>query len=129
MFNTTYKHLEDPVKLAGLSLVQWTQILACVIAAYGVSKLLPLPGTWSLSIAVTICGMPAAAAMVAMQADFDVTAYMRAVFRWYRRRTTHQPGANPNQAPVGYHVAALDAPTFAESPVPVFDVRPDELWK
>jgi hypothetical protein len=128
MFNITYKHLEDPVKLAGLSLLQWAQLLVCVIAAYGLSKLLPLPDQWALSVAVTFCGMPAAAAVVAMQADFDVAAYVGAVLRWYRHRSTYQAGANPNDLPAGYHVATPASVPATEAAAAVFDLRPDELW-
>jgi len=102
--NTTYKHLDDPIRLAGLSLMQWAQLLACMLAAYATSKLLPLPGEWALSVSITLCGLPAAAAMVAMSADFDVAAYTLAAIRWYRHRTRYLPGTDPDKLPTGYHV-------------------------
>ena len=80
----TYKHLEDRIRLGGLTLGQWTQLLACALAAYALSTLLPLPGSWSLSVAVTVCGLPAAGAIAFMSADFDVVGLARAALRWRR---------------------------------------------
>jgi hypothetical protein len=80
----TYKHLEDRIRLGGLSLRQWAQLLVCAVAAYALSTLLPLPGSWSVSVAVTACGLPAAGAIAFMSADFDVVAWMRAAVRWRR---------------------------------------------
>jgi hypothetical protein len=127
MLNVTYKHLQAPVKLGWLSLVQWTQLVVCAAVAYGVSKLLPLPGQWSLSVAITICGAPAAAAMVAMQADFDVVAFSRAALRWYRRRRHYLPGTDPDATPAGYHLLAPEQvhdPATSAAAV----LRPDALW-
>jgi hypothetical protein len=80
----TYKHLEDRIRLGGLSLRQWAQLLVCAVAAYSLSRLLPLPGSWSVSIAVTVCGLPAAGAIAFMSADFDVIAWMRVALQWRR---------------------------------------------
>jgi hypothetical protein len=78
----TYKHLEDRIRLGGLALGQWAQLLACGVAAYVLSTLLPLPGSWSVSVAVTVCGLPAAGAITFMSADFDVVGWARAAVRW-----------------------------------------------
>jgi hypothetical protein len=78
----TYRHLEDRIRLGGLRLGQWTQLLVCGLAAYALSRLLPLPGSWSLSVAVTVCGLPAAGAIAFMSADFDVLGWGRAAVRW-----------------------------------------------
>jgi hypothetical protein len=76
VLHPTYQHLEDRIRLAGLTLLQWAQLFVCAMAAFGLSKLLPLPGSWSLSVAVTVCGLPAAAAISFMQADFDVRRWL-----------------------------------------------------
>jgi hypothetical protein len=88
----TYKHLEDRIRLGGLTLGQWTQLLVCGLAAYALSTLLPLPASWSVSVAVTICGLPAACAIAFMSADFDVLGGVRAAVRW-RRAPMVYPGA------------------------------------
>ena len=64
----TYKHLEDRIRLCGLTLGQWTQLLTCGLAAYALSTALPLPGSSSLSVAVTVCGLPAAGAVALSRA-------------------------------------------------------------
>ncbi len=76
VLHPTYQHLEDRIRLAGLSLLQWAQLFVCAVGAFGLSKLLPLPGSWALSIAVTICGLPAAATIAFMQADFDIRRWL-----------------------------------------------------
>jgi hypothetical protein len=80
----TYKHLEDRIRLGGLALGQWTQLVVCGLAAYALSTLLPLPGSWSVSVAVTVCGLPAACAVAFMSADFDVLQLVRSALRWKR---------------------------------------------
>ena len=104
MLNPTYKHLEEPVKLAGLSYWQWVQLMALIGLAYAISKLLPLPGQWGLSIAITVCGMPAIAAIVAMEVDFDVVGYLRAAIKWLRVRTRHEAGADRDAPSPGYRL-------------------------
>lgn len=76
VLHPTYQHLEDRIRLAGPSLLQWAQLFVCAIGAFGLSKLLPLPGSWSLSLAITVCGLPAAAAIAFMQADFDIRRWL-----------------------------------------------------
>jgi hypothetical protein len=92
----TYQHLEDRIRLAGLSLLQWAQLCVCALAAFGLSKLLPLPGSWSVSVAVTICGLPAAAAIAFMQADFDVRRWLLDAVAF--RRTPRHFAAAPAAA-------------------------------
>ena len=116
----TYKHLEDRIRLGGLTVGQWTQLLVCGLAAYALSNLLPLPGSWSLSVAVTVCGLPAAGAIAFMSADFDVLGWGRAVVSWQRTHK-HFPGA------VRIDATAGDAAVVAGSGrAAAFD--PESLW-
>ena len=80
----TYRHLEDRIRLGGLTLGQWSQLVVCGLTAYALSTLLPLPGSWSVSVAVTVCGLPAACAVAFMSADFDVLGLVRSAARWQR---------------------------------------------
>lgn len=129
MLNITYKHLQDPIKLGWFSLAQWAQLAVCGLLAYGVSTILPLPDMWSLSVAITICGSPAAAAMVAMQADFDVFAFALAAVRWTRRRRHYLPGTDPAITPAGYRLIAPQALEPAEARVSAtVALRPEDLW-
>jgi hypothetical protein len=92
VFHPTYQHLEDRIRLAGLSLLQWAQLFVCAVAAFGLSKLLPLPGSWAVSAAVTICGLPAAAAIAFMQADFDVRRWLLDAVGFLRGPRRFAPG-------------------------------------
>jgi hypothetical protein len=38
VLHPTYQHLEDRIRLAGLSLLQWAQLFACAIVAFGPIK-------------------------------------------------------------------------------------------
>src|SRR4051794_40217222 len=96
----TYKHLEDCIRLGGLSLSQWAQLTVCALAAYALSRVLPLPGSWSVSVAVTLCGLPAAAAMAAMQHDFDLVVWARAAARFARSPRVYV-GSQPQAVDVG----------------------------
>jgi hypothetical protein len=115
--HTTYKHLEDRIRLGGLTLGQWIQLLVCGLAAYALSTLLPLPGSWSVSVAVTVCGLPAAGAIAFMSADFDVLAWGRAGVRWWR-----SPKRFAGTARVYGTVGDMPASGRSAS-VPAFDVE------
>src|SRR4051812_12605468 len=104
MLHPTYKHLEDRIRLAGLSLWQWAQLFVCAVAAWGFSRVLPLPGSWSLSVAVTLCGLPAAAAIAFMHADFDVRVWVTDAVGFPLRSATFQAGAAARTPITGYVV-------------------------
>lgn len=109
MLHPTYQHLEDRIRLAGLSLLQWTQLFVCAVAAFGVSKLLPLPGSWSVSVAVTVCGLPAAAAVAFMQADFDVRRWLLDAVGFRRGPRRFAPGFRDcHRRAIGSEVAPAD---------------------
>lgn len=91
----TYKHLEARIRLAGLTVGQWAQLLASAVAAYGLAHVLPLPGSWSVSVAVTVCGLPAATAIAVMQHDFDVVVWLRAAVRFVRAPERYRAGVRP----------------------------------
>jgi hypothetical protein len=108
MLHPTYQHLEDRIRLAGLSLLQWAQLFACAVAAFGLSKLLPLPGSWSVSVAVTVCGLPAAAAVAFMQADFDVRRWLLDAVGFRREPRRFAPGVAEDDAGAGQSFTSRD---------------------
>jgi len=118
--NPTYKHLQAHIKLGGFTIWQWAQLVACACLAFALQSVLPLPGSWSLSVAITLAGLPAAAAIGAMSMDFDVLAYTRAWVRWSRRRGRRwAPGHNPHAPAPGYVIH----PTVPPSPAPARQPR------
>ena len=131
--NPTYKYLQAQIKLGAFTLWQWTQLVLCACLAFAIQTILPLPGSWSLSVAITLAGLPAAAAIGAMSMDFDVLAYTRAWVRWTRRRGRRwQPGHNPRTPTSGYVVQPPD-PGSSASPRPAHWGRPptntiEDVW-
>jgi hypothetical protein len=122
VFHPTYQHLEDRIRLAGLSLLQWAQLFVCAVAAFGLSKLLPLPGSWSVSVAVTVCGLPAAAAIAFMQADFDVPRWLLDAVEFRRGPRRFAPGFHH----ADHHVTPSVAPDGGPAALERFDV--ERLW-
>jgi hypothetical protein len=47
--------------------MQWAQLVVCAIGAFGLSKLLPLPGLWAVSVAITVYGLENAAVQLGVQ--------------------------------------------------------------
>lgn len=112
MQHSTYKHLEDRIKLSGLTLGQWALLFVGAITAYGVSKLVPLPGVWPLSLAITVVGIPLSLALAASLSDFSVWALLLAIWRYRRHAQTFLPGIAPDANCPGYVVALPEeAPT------------------
>ncbi len=115
--NPTYKYLQAPIKIAGFTIWQWCQLVLCACLAFAIQSVLPLPGSWSLSIAITLAGLPAAAAIGAMSLDFDVVAYIRAWVRWARRRQRRwAPGQRPDGRFTGYRIQDDSTPVGAAQP-------------
>ena len=122
MLHPTYQHLEDRIRLAGLSLLQWAQLFVCAVAAFGLSKLLPFPGSWSVSVAVTVCGLPAAAAIAFMQADFDVPRWLLDAAGFHRAPRRYAPGFDDGDGRAAAPVMREGGPRAPER----FDV--EQLW-
>lgn len=127
MLHPTYQHLEDRIRLAGLSLLQWAQLFACAIAAFGLSKVLPLPGSWSLSTAVTVCGLPAAAAIAFMQADFDIRRWLLDAATFRRAPRRFAAGFHDGDRRVAAHNAVVKHPV-APIPAPREPFELEQLW-
>src|SRR5687768_17085829 len=104
MFHPTYKRIEDGIRLAGLTLPQWAGLFAAAIVAYLLSGRLPLPGTWGLSVAITVVGVPVAAVLVLAQAEFSAWTLLAAVWRFRRGARRYRPGVDSADPRPGYRV-------------------------
>jgi hypothetical protein len=107
LIHPTYRHLERSIRLAGLSLAQWAQLVTAGAVAYALAQHLPFGGTYSVSVAVTVAGVPVAAAVAAGSGGVRPLALLVATVRWRGTAKLHLPGVAASAPPAGYR---LDAP-------------------
>jgi hypothetical protein len=102
--NETYKHLEDPLRLSGLTLGQYaamggTTLVAIVFGLY----ISPLPAGVTLAVSMFMAGLPIALSYAVSGFDVKMTETLSALWRWAREAKHYLPGAG--EPPVGYVVA------------------------
>ena len=106
LIHPTYRHLDRPIRLGGLTPVQWAQLVASGAAAWLLAKVLPFGSTYDLSVAVTIAGIPAAASLAAGTGSGHPFAQIRAVLTWRRRARLYVPCATTaDVAAKGYRLS------------------------
>jgi hypothetical protein len=123
--NSAYKHLETRLRIGELTLGQWAGIVAglAVAIAWGM-YLSPFPSYVSLFTSVYIGGLPAMAAWLASQADFDLWQHLAAAARWRRRSHVFLAGAGSTAT--GYVVVPAPARAAATAATPDLDL--EALW-
>jgi hypothetical protein len=128
MVNPTYKHLDAKMRLGGLRLGQWLQLVVAVgfAALFGI-YISPLPIGPTIAISVFAAGLPVAVSFAAMGLEFSASSIVHAIWRWARSPRRYLPGGG--REATGYVVQAeLRAPAFE----PAADVTPTsriaELW-
>lgn len=109
LIHPTYRYLDRQVRLAGLTLAQWTQLVAGGVSAWLLARLLPFSATYDLSIAVTLAGVPIAASLAAGTDTVHPLAFLRQVARWRRRASVYLPGIETE--PSGYALRGEGART------------------
>ncbi|MGH2942061.1 MAG: hypothetical protein ACRDLN_04715 [Solirubrobacteraceae bacterium] len=102
--NETYKHLEDPLRLSGLTIGQYaamggTTLVAIVFGLY----LSPLPAGVTLGVSLFLAGLPISLSYAVSGFDVKMTETLSALYQWARGAKHYLPGAG--DAPVGYVVA------------------------
>lgn len=125
LIHPTYRYLDRAVRLAGLTLSQWTQLVGAGIGAWLLARLLPFSSTYDLSVALAIAGMPAAASLAAGPDNVHPLAQARALVAWRHRAAIYLPGGELDLI-TGYCVTA-EAPRVATSAVATIKTV-DELW-
>lgn len=106
--NETYKHLEDPLRLNGLTIGQYaalcgTALVAIVFGLY----VSPLPPGVTMGVSLFLAGLPISLSYAVSGFDVAITDTMSALYRWARQDKHYLPGAG--EAPVGYVVARASA--------------------
>ncbi|HEY0345017.1 MAG TPA: hypothetical protein VGC59_10235 [Solirubrobacteraceae bacterium] len=106
--NETYKHLEDPLRLSGLTVGQYaamagTTLVAIVFGLY----ISPLPTGVTMGLSLFLAGLPIAVSYAVSGFDVSVTDTIAALCRWAREDKHFLPGAG--ETPTGYVVAQVSS--------------------
>lgn len=128
MVNATYKHLDAKLRLGGLRVGQWLQLVfaAGCAALFGI-YLSPLAPGPTIALSVFVAGLPVAVSFAAMGLEFSAGGFLAAVWRWGRAPRRYLPGAGTSA--LGYLVAPDEhAPEFdrARDTAPISTLA--ELW-
>jgi hypothetical protein len=122
--NETYKHLEDPLRLSGLTVGQYaalsgTTLVAIVFGLY----ISPLPAGVTMGISLFLAGLPVALSYAVSGFDIAITDTISALYRWAREDKHYLPGAG--DPPAGYVVARAggEERTSSRSPEDVASAR------
>ena len=83
----TYKHIEDPTRLGGLTLGQWTALFGSAITAivFGL-YLSPLPPGVTIGVSLFVAGLPLALSYAVSGFDMAISQTIAAIYRWAARR-------------------------------------------
>jgi hypothetical protein len=105
--NETYKHLEDPLRLSGLTIGQYamlcgTTLVAIVFGLY----ISPLPTGVTMGVCLFLAGLPVSVSYAVSGFDVSVTDTLAALYRWAREDKHFLPGAG--ETPTGYVVAQVN---------------------
>jgi hypothetical protein len=110
--NETYKHLEDPLRVSGLTVGQYAAVAGSALVAivFGL-YLSPLSPGVTMGLSLFLAGLPIALSYAVSGFDVAFSDTLTALYRWAREDKHYLPGAG--EAPAGYVVAR-----------PVSDQRP-----
>jgi hypothetical protein len=124
--NVAYKHLDARLRIAELSIGQWTVAVLGVMIAAAWVQLSPFGTFVSLFMAVYFASLPIGGAFFASYTDFDLMLFARSALAW--RRCDGRVIAGPGTRATGYVVVdeSDDESRAAESE----DASPDlsRLW-
>lgn len=84
LVHPTYRHLDRPIRIGGLTLIHWTYLTVSGIIAWALAKLLPFSAAYDLSVALSLTGAPAAIAIAACTGERDPFRYLCDVIAWRR---------------------------------------------
>lgn len=106
--NETYKHLEDPLRLSGLTIGQYaalcgTTLVAIVFGLY----LSPFSPGVTVGVSLFLTGLPISLSYAVAGADVAISDTIVFLYRWARGDKHFLPGAG--ETPAGYVVARRGA--------------------
>jgi hypothetical protein len=101
--NVAYKHLQSKLRWRELTFGQWASIaLGAILAGVWGLYLSPLPPYLSLFSSIYLGGIPAMAAFIAAQVEFDLWRHVRWALAWRSSENVYRPG--PGTSARGYAV-------------------------
>jgi hypothetical protein len=102
--NETYKHLEDPLRLSGLTIGQYTALCGTTLVAivFGL-YLSPFSPGVTIGVSLFLAGLPVSLSYAVSGADIAISDTLIFLYRWVRGDKHFLPGAG--DTPVGYVVA------------------------
>lgn len=104
--NETYKHLEDPLRLSGLTIGQYAALSGTTIAAIVFGFYIsPLPAGVTMALSIFLAGLPISVSYAVSGFDVSVAETIAALWRWARGDKHFLPGAGRVQS--GYVVAQV----------------------
>jgi hypothetical protein len=128
MTNTAYKHLDAKLRIAELTVGQWSGIFAGVVLALIYGYFVHPFGTMlTLVSAVYLGGIPVAASLLAGFSEFDLWLLVRSAVRWRRRDGWYLPG--PGVVTDGYRLLIADADLHRAERAAGSALDPAELWE
>lgn len=109
LIHPTYRYLDRAVRLAGLTLSQWTQLVAAGLGVWLLARVLPFSGTYDLSVGLAIAGMPVAASLAAGADAVHPLTQVHAILAWRRAAAVYLPGGG-DVPPAGYRLTIAAPP-------------------
>ena len=124
--NLAYKHLQDQLRLAELTIGQWLSVVVGVVLALGWGLYLS-PFGWIVTLfsAIYVAGLPALGAVLAGLTEFDLLGFISAAWRWWRAPGRFAAGVG--EPPAGYVVHEQSESAEGAQGAAVA-LEPQELW-
>jgi hypothetical protein len=118
----TYRWLDAPPRLFGLSFRQWLVLVLAVGAGYGLVKVLHVPAKVAVSSGVFVIGLPAALAYLSEGDGLPAGRLLGDAIVWLGTRGVLQPGAcvSSRRLPLVYVSA------YEDGSAPVEDAPTDD---
>jgi hypothetical protein len=128
LIHPTYSHLQRPMTIARLTVVQWLVIASGILATWLMHSALPFSDQTSLSVAGTVVGVPSTVVFFLIsQTEFNARAVLRSLWVWRRDRALLLPGP-PTQMPDGYELLAPPTTARSTAAPPAAEHLGEDLW-
>jgi hypothetical protein len=95
LVHPTYRHLNRSIRLAGLPLKTWLAVSFAVVGTWATASVLPLPGSYAVSLSLTIFGAPLSVLLTTGEAVVSPRRVLHARLR-ARRLAGHYRASPPH---------------------------------